>query len=25
MGCHMGLRKQGRNTGPELCGQCHPK
>jgi hypothetical protein len=25
MGCHMNLRKQGRITGPELCGQCHPK
>jgi hypothetical protein len=25
MGCHMDLRKQGKNTGPELCGQCHPK
>ncbi|MDX9787404.1 MAG: cytochrome c3 family protein [Desulfobacterales bacterium] len=25
MGCHMKLRKQSHSTGPELCGECHPK
>lgn len=25
MGCHMNFRKTGRNSGPELCGHCHPK
>lgn len=25
MGCHMKLRKAGQSTGPELCGECHPK
>jgi hypothetical protein len=23
MGCHMSIRKQGRHSGPELCGECH--
>lgn len=25
VGCHMKLRKQGQDTGPELCGECHPE
>ena len=25
MGCHVSYRKDGQNTGPELCGECHPK
>jgi hypothetical protein len=25
IGCHMAFRKAGRKSGPELCGECHPK
>lgn len=25
MGCHRKLRIDGLSTGPDLCGECHPK
>jgi c(7)-type cytochrome triheme protein len=25
IGCHIARRKAGKSTGPELCGECHPK
>jgi hypothetical protein len=25
IGCHIAMRKEGKKSGPELCGQCHPK
>ncbi len=24
MGCHGKLKKEGKKTGPRLCGECHP-
>ena len=24
LGCHREIEKQGKKTGPRLCGQCHP-
>ncbi len=25
MGCHGRLKKEGKETGPRLCGECHPR